>query len=101
MGLLALLNALVPVGLGLDVGVVLGTVPPLLTKVPLLLDSGPLVDVWVESGIRGEGITDVSVSVRDGLKKVTVTVDVSPSDGVEKVLPVFEPVNVPVRYDIY
>ena len=62
MGILALLDALVPLGLGL--------VPPLLTKVPLPLDSGPLIVVWVERGIRGEvseGITDVNVSVRDGL----------------------------------
>ena len=70
MGILALLDALMPLGLGLGVGVVLGTVPPLLTKVPLPLDSGPLIVVWVERGIRGEvseGITDVNVSVRDGL----------------------------------
>ena len=70
MGILALLDALMPLGLGLGVGVVLGTVPPLLTKVPLQLGSAPLIVVWVERGIRGEvseGITDVNVSVRDGL----------------------------------
>lgn len=45
VGVLALLDALVPVdsmGLGLGVGIVIGTVPPLLIKVPLLLDPEPL-----------------------------------------------------------
>lgn len=45
VGVLALLVALVPLGLvalGLGVGIVIGTVPPLLSNVPLLPDPEPL-----------------------------------------------------------
>lgn len=47
-------------------------------------------------GIEGSGMTEVIVSVREGLKKVSVTRIVTPLVGAANVLPDFVPLNVPL-----
>lgn len=103
---MTLLVALAPLPLLVGVGVADREVPeavllPLSDVPPLLLrgmDTGPGA-----VGIRlGEGITVVIVSVRAGLKKVSVIVVVIPLEGVEmeNVLSDLVPLNVPEKLTV-
>jgi hypothetical protein len=86
---------IVPGLVALGVGTVSGGVPRLLKLLALedriLTGPGP-----VGSTPLADGITEVIVSVRAGLAKVSVMTVVTPTVGTAKVLPDFVPLNVPV-----
>jgi hypothetical protein len=103
VGLTKLLVALVPVLVleALCVGTDTVGVPKLLKLVVLevliLMGPGPLgIGVLrIDRGIEGCGMTEVTVSVREGLKNVSVRTVVLPFVGIPNVLPDFVPLNVP------
>jgi len=103
VGLIELLVAVVPLAglVELGIGTVAGGVPNLLkllqTDCGMLTGPGPVIIVLkMLSGNEGLGMTEVSVSVCGGLRNVSVTTVVWPFVGLENVLPVFVPLNVPV-----